>query len=72
MARFNIIWDIENIEAKSPYDAAQRVQNWLRKDDWMFYVQNVETGEIFSVDLQEEEVDAVLPVRKFESVIKNK
>ena len=38
----------------------------------LFFVSNVETGEIFSVDLQEEEVDAVLPVRKFESVIKNK
>jgi len=44
---------------------AKMAQEWLRKDDWQFYVQNDETKEIFSVDLTEEDEDAVLPVDEY-------
>jgi len=69
MAKFNVMWDIEDIEAENPLEAAKKVQDWLRRDDWQFYVQNVETKEISSVDLQEEDEDAVLPVKNFNPVI---
>lgn len=69
MAKFNVIWDIEDIEAENPLEAAKKVQEWLRRDEWQFYVQNVETKEISSVDLQEEDNVAVLPVKNFKSII---
>jgi hypothetical protein len=64
MANFKVSFEIE-VDASCPLVAAQQVQRWLRKDDWQFYVQNRDTKEVFSVDLQEEDEDAVLPVEKY-------
>ena len=69
MATYKIAWEIE-LEAESPLEAAKEAQKWLRKDDWMFYVQNSETNEIVSVDLQELDEDAVLPVDVYTPIIK--
>lgn len=65
---FKIVWDIE-LEATDPLAAAKEAQSWLqsRGDNWSFYVQ--EEGQdkpIFSVDLAEEDDDAVLEIRKDE------
>ena len=68
MANFKVVWEIE-LEAKNPLEAAKKAQKWLRKDDWQYYVQNDETKEISSVDLVEEDEDAVLPVEKYEPII---
>lgn len=64
MANFKVVWEID-IEASNPLEAAKTAQNWMRKDDWQFYVQNDSTKEIYSVDLQEEDSDAVLPVNQY-------
>jgi hypothetical protein len=64
MATFKIIWNIESIDSENPLEAAKEMQNWLqdKTTNWQFYVQNEETGEIFSVDLEEENNDAVIKV----------
>jgi hypothetical protein len=69
MANFKVVFEIE-VDASCPLVAAADVQRMLRKDGWQFYVQNEETKEVFSVDLQEEDEDAVLPVEKYEPLIK--
>ena len=68
MTTFRISWEVE-LDAETPLDAAKKAQNWLRKDDWQYFVQDSDTNEIFSVDLQEEDEDAVLPVKEYKSII---
>jgi len=70
MANFKVVWEIE-LEAKNPLEAAKKAQKWLQSkgDDWQFYVQNDETKEISSVDLAEEDEDAVLPVDDYKPII---
>lgn len=69
MATFKIVWEIE-LEAKNPLEAAKEAQRWISGNDWQYYVQNDETKEIFSVDLAEEDEDAVLPTTNYEPLIK--
>jgi hypothetical protein len=63
MPNFKISLEIE-LDANSPLEAAKLFESWVqeRGTNWQYYVQNDETNEIFSVDLQEEDEDAVLPV----------
>lgn len=68
MTKFKISLEIE-LESDSPLNAAKEFQGWLRKDDWQYYVQNESTKEIFSIDLQEEDENAVLPVTNYEPII---
>lgn len=68
MTTFKVSFEIE-VDAISPLEAAQTAQSWMREDDWQFYVQNRDTKEVFSVDLQEELPDAVIPVEKYEPFI---
>ena len=70
MVTFKVVFEIE-VESSSPLTAAYQVQEWLRRNDWQFYVQNAETLEIFSVDLLEEDEDAVLPVKEYTPIIEN-
>lgn len=68
MPNFKIVWDIE-LEAKSPLEAAKEAQRWLQSkgNDWSYYVQEEgKSKPIFSVDLQEEDENAVLPVTEGE------
>jgi hypothetical protein len=71
MATFKIVWEIE-LEAANPLEAAKEAQRWIAGNDWQYYVQNDETKEIFSVDLGEEDQDAVLPTENYEPLIENK
>lgn len=50
------------LHAESPLDAAKRVQGWLREDDsdWQFYVQKEGKKTVYSVDLAQDDEDAVL------------
>ena len=75
MATFRVTWEIE-IEANSPLEAAKTAREWqsdIRGDSEanQYYVQNEKTLEIVSVDLDEEPDDMVLPVEKYEPLIKN-
>jgi hypothetical protein len=71
MPTFKIVWEIE-LEAKNPLEAAKEAQRWISGNDWQYYVQNDETKEVFSVDLSEEDEDAVIPTEKYEPLIENK
>lgn len=69
MANFKVVFEIE-VDANNPLEAAQETQRWLRNDDWQYYVQNCETHKVFSVDLDEADEDAVLPVKEYHPIIK--
>jgi hypothetical protein len=59
---YKVVWEIGDVIATTPLQAAKTAQDWLRKDNWQYYIQDVKTKEIFSVDLDEEDEDAVLPI----------
>ena len=71
MATYKITWEID-IEADNPLEAAKFAENWLQdpNNNWQYYVQNDDTKEIFSVDLQEHDSVAVVPVENYVSHIK--
>lgn len=61
MANYRLSLEIE-IDANSPLDAAKKLQEWIKFGmDFQYYVQD-EYNEIFSVDLEEDDEDAVLPL----------
>ena len=74
MKEYNITWENNYIEAKSPLDVAKKIRQDMIDDKcgWQFFVQDDETKEIFSVDLDEEDEDAVCPVKVYNSVIEPK
>lgn len=62
MAHYKVIFEIDEY-GLSPLEVAKTVQKMIKEDgDYQWYVQNQDTKEIFSVDLDEEDEDAVLPV----------
>jgi hypothetical protein len=69
MTIFKVSWEIE-LEAASPLEAAEIAQEWMKSDDWIFYVQEENSDEIFRVDLNEEDENAVLPVNDYQPLIK--
>jgi len=72
MSRFKISWEIE-VDAETPLAAAKEAQKWLQSEgtDWQYYVQqDGHNKQIFSVDLQEEDEDAVLPAENYQPMIK--
>jgi len=61
------------VEAKNPLEAAKTLESWIKDGDkFQYYVQNDETNEIVSVDLNEDDEDAVLPVHEYEPMIEKK
>jgi len=62
MANYKVVLEIE-IDANSPLEAAQKTQDWIREPDtdWQYYVQRAsrKDDEVFSVDLSEEDENAV-------------
>jgi len=55
------------IQCDSPLEAAKKIAEWLLEDDganrMVYDVEDEETGEKFTVDLAEEDEDAVLPLK---------
>jgi len=77
MTHFKVSFEIE-VDADSPLEAAKIVNRMM--DDhpydgdacgWQFYVQEDDTNKIYSVDLDEEDDDAVLPVDDYYPFIIN-
>lgn len=67
MKTFKIVWEIE-LDANNPLDAAKTALNWIQEQSsqaHQFYVQEENSKELFSVDLDEEDQDAVLPVKEY-------
>ena len=72
MALFKVLFEI-TVEAKSPLKAAKTVQEWLQESqsNWQYYVQETGDKKVESVDLSEDDEDAVLPVKNYIPMIKN-
>ena len=70
MALFKVTHEI-NVEAKNPLQAAKIVQGWMDAGDtkWQFYVQRENGKKIYSVDLNQSNSDAVLPVTEYSPMI---
>ena len=65
-----VTWEIE-VEAENPLEAAKEAQSMMQRPflNWQFYVQNPETNQISSVDLEEEDDEAVLQVKEYKPLI---
>jgi len=61
MANFRVILNID-IEAENPLEAAKELERWSKEEHLSYYVQNEDTKEISSVDLDAEDEDAILIV----------
>lgn len=59
---FKVVMEISDIQENNPLDAAKTVEGWIKdhESNFQYYVQDEETGELFSVDLNEEDDEAVL------------
>jgi hypothetical protein len=71
MATFKVVWEIQ-IEANNALHAAKIAQDWqrdIRGEANQFYVQQEDKKEVVSVDLDEEDCDAVLPVSVYHALI---
>jgi len=69
---YRVVLEIE-VDETSPLAAAQTVQGWLQdpNSDWQYYVQPCDKSEdVFSVDLSEEDEDAVQEVSNYIPMIK--
>lgn len=60
---FKVTLTFESIYAENPLQAAKMIAEWCREsaNEMTFDVINEETEEAFTVDLAEEDEDAVLP-----------
>jgi len=60
MATFKVVFEIE-VDAQTSLEAAKIVQDWLQNpsDNWQFYVQDLKTKQVDSVDLDEHDSVAV-------------
>ena len=60
---FTVTLTFECVDAKNPLDATKKVVEWVKDgiDEMTFDVINEETKENFTVDLSENDDDAVLP-----------
>ena len=68
---YKIVMEIEALDAKDALQAAKDVEKMIMDEGgFQYYVQNEETGELFSVDLSEDDEDAVLPVKEYKPSIK--
>ena len=71
MKMYNLSLEI-NIQANSPLDAAKELESMIKEEGvcFQYYVQEDGCDEILSVDLAEEDEDAVLPANDYQPVIK--
>ena len=59
---FEVVLRFTDIDAKNPLEATKKILKWLSEADAMIYeVENEETHEKWTVDLSEEDENAVLP-----------
>jgi len=65
MGKFTIVYEQEQYDALSPLDAAKKVrQDIINGEALCFTVINEETNEKFSVDLSEDDNDAVVIIKE--------
>jgi hypothetical protein len=61
MAEFKVSLEIQ-LSAENPLEAAKTARQWAIEDPMIYVTQNEATGEICTVDLSEDDEDAVLPM----------
>lgn len=63
MAEFKVVMEIQ-VEAENPLEAARQVENWIKEEGehFQYYVQEDGKEEIYSIDLEETDEDAILPI----------
>ncbi len=60
MKKYSVsITGFEGVNEDNPLDAAKKVYNWIREDEPIVTVVDEQTKETFSIDLSEEDEDAV-------------
>lgn len=67
---YNVSLEI-NIEANSSLEAAKIVDGMVKDPlcNWQYYVQESEKSPVYSIDLQEEDEDAVIEIKDYKSII---
>ena len=71
MKHYNIVLEL-NLSAENPLEAAKQAEKLCNTDTRFTYViQDDDTEKIVSVDLSEEDEDAVLPMNNYEPLIFN-
>jgi hypothetical protein len=70
MAEKRVIYEIE-VDADTNIEAAKTVQDWLQDPslNWQFYVQDVETKEIVSIELNKDESHMEVPANDYTPMI---
>ena len=70
MKTYNISLEI-TLDAINPLEAAKQLQNWIKENEtnWQFYVQEAGSKDIYSVDLEEPDEDAVLIANGYTPII---
>jgi len=60
---YTIVLRFEVVEATNPLDATKQVREWIKDgaDIMIYEVEDEQTQEKFTVDLAEDDEDAVLP-----------
>lgn len=60
---FEVVLRFTDIDAKNPLEATKKILKWIQEgaDAMIYEVTNEETDQVFTVDLSEEDEDAVLP-----------
>ena len=71
---YKVVYEIQ-VDANGPLEAAKCVHNLLKDGhsfNPQFYIQEEDSTDLFSVDLEEEDEDAVLPVQYYHPLIESK
>ncbi|MCJ7695352.1 MAG: hypothetical protein MUO40_07970 [Anaerolineaceae bacterium] len=70
MNHYKVVLEIE-VNAESPLEAAKTLAGWCKTsgDGFIYIVQDDETDQIVSVDLSEEDGEAVLPGHDYKPLI---
>lgn len=73
MSTYSIVWENEGIEAENPFEAAKEALDQIKNDyATVFTVLNEQTGEMHSVELSENEEDALSKIRGYVSAFEPK
>lgn len=73
MKQYRVVMEIQ-IQAETPVEAAKTFEKWVKEGSrFIYYVQedDEEVKEIVSVDLLEDDENAVSPVKDYEPLIQN-
>lgn len=67
---YKVVLEIE-INANSPLQAAEIVEEWIQElgSHWQYYVQSYDDDQIYSIDLEEDDINKVLDIDKYVPLI---